>query len=281
MKMKIISIVVSSIIFISSSIVGYNIYKDTESKKAESLKTETAQESATQTENDTEEKADKEELEENKIENQEEVKENKEETKDVQENKKDNTEKETSSGKITEKVNNNEKVSVSQNDQSKNNEQNTKTNVDNNVVDNKQNKEQNKSVSKFTVYRCGANVASKDDMFYNDEFGYPIGMVGSEDIWMYYIDFNLDKKTAETGNEVNGKKSVLTTIKLTDSQVEKLRKIYQGSGDSEIPSGIYYEVNSEEYEKDCRIVIVTNKSDIDFLNELVSKYWKESTIICK
>ena len=45
-------------------------------------------------------------------------------------------------------------------------------------------------------------------MFYNDEFGYPIGMVGSEDIWMYYIDFNLDKKTAETGNEVNGKKSV-------------------------------------------------------------------------
>lgn len=276
MKMKIISIVVSSIIFISSSIVGYNIYKDTESKKAESLKTETAQVSATQTENDTEEKADKEELEENKVENQEEVKENKEETKDVQENKKDNTEKETSSGKITEKVNNNEKVSVSQNDQSKNNEQNTKTNVDN-----KQNQEQNKSVSKFTVYRCGANVASKDDMFYNDEFGYPIGMVGSEDIWMYYIDFNLDKKTAETGNEVNGKKSVLTTIKLTDSQVEKLRKIYQGSGDSEIPSGIYYEVNSEEYEKDCRIVIVTNKSDIDFLNELVSKYWKESTIVCK
>lgn len=276
MKMKIISIVVSSIIFISSSIVGYNIYKDTESKKAESLKTETAQVSATQTENDTEEKADKEELEENKVENQEEVKENKEETKDVQENKKDNTEKETSSGKITEKVNNNEKVSVSQNDQSKNNEQNTKTNVDN-----KQNQEQNKSVSKFTVYRCGANVASKDDMFYNDEFGYPIGMVESEDIWMYYIDFNLDKKTAETGNEVNGKKSVLTTIKLTDSQVEKLRKIYQGSGDSEIPSGIYYEVNSEEYEKDCRIVIVTNKSDIDFLNELVSKYWKESTIVCK
>lgn len=275
MKMKIISIVVSSIIFISSSIVGYNIYKDTESKKAESLKTETAQVSATQTENDTEEKADKEELEENKVENQEEVKENKEETKDVQENKKDNTEKETSSGKIT------EKVSVSQNDQSKNNEQNTKTNVDNNVVDNKQNQEQNKSVSKFTVYRCGANVASKDDMFYNDEFGYPIGMVGSEDIWMYYIDFNLDKKTAETGNKVNGKKSVLTTIKLTDYQVEKLRKIYQGSGDSEIPSGIYYEVNSEEYEKDCRIVIVTNKSDIDFLNELVSKYWKESTIVCK
>ena len=98
---------------------------------------------------------------------------------------------------------------------------------------------------------------------------------------MYYIDVNLDKKTAETGNEVNGKKSVLTTIKLTDSQVEKLRKIYQGSGDSEIPSGIYYEVNSEEYEKDCRIVIVTNKSDTDFLNELVSKYWKESTIVCK
>ena len=40
-------------------------------------------------------------------------------------------------------------------------------------------------------------------------------------------------------------------------------------------------LHSEEYEKDCRIVIVTNKSDIDFLNELVSKYWKESTIVCK
>ena len=70
-------------------------------------------------------------------------------------------------------------------------------------------------------------------------------------------------------------------IEFNKDSVEKLRKIYQGSGDSEIPSGIYYEVNSEEYEKDCRIVIVTNKSDIDFLNELVSKYWKESTIVCK